>query len=100
MSLTQPLRNNEIERTRYGVVGGVTEQTPRTGVPEVDDALAISSDDCVGAHGQNGLSDCMRNVHDSTSRMIVRPHRIPTRQSRGSSAQRIKVIVHRALHGA
>jgi Transposase DDE domain len=78
--------NNEIERTRYGLVGGVTEQTPRAGVPEVDDALAISSDDCVGAHGQNGLSDCMRNVHDSASRMIVRPHRIPNSLIEGSSA--------------
>ena len=66
--------------------GGVTEQTPRTGVPEVDDALAISSDDCVGPHGQNGLSDYMRNVHDSTSRMIVRPHPIPNSLIEGPSA--------------
>jgi len=53
--------------TRYGLIGGVTEQTRRTGVPEVDDTLAISSDDCVGLHGQNGFSDCIRNIHDSTS---------------------------------
>jgi len=39
----------------------------RTGVPEADDAVAVSSDDCVGPRGQNGLSDCIRHVHDSTS---------------------------------
>jgi hypothetical protein len=31
-------------------------------------------------------SDCMRNVRDSTSRMIARPHRIPNSLIEGSSA--------------
>src|SRR5215475_11733258 len=39
----------------------------RAGVPEADDAVAVSGDDCVGPRGQNGLSDCIRDVHDSTS---------------------------------
>src|SRR5215471_10065285 len=67
MPLTQPLRNNEVERARHGLVVRITEEMWRSGVPEADDAVAVSSDDCVGRHGQNGLSDRIRNVHDSTS---------------------------------
>ena len=38
----------ELSHQEESLVVAVTEETRRTGVPEVDDTLAISSEDCVG----------------------------------------------------
>jgi hypothetical protein len=45
----------------------MAEHAFSAGIPEANDAVTVGGDDCIRAREQDGLSNQLRDIHNSTS---------------------------------
>jgi hypothetical protein len=52
MALSQPFRDDDVERLPDSIFARVPENSFRPGIPETNDAILIGGDNCIGARSQ------------------------------------------------
>jgi hypothetical protein len=72
MALSQPFRDDDVQRLTDGSVSRIAENPLRSRIPETNNALFVRSDNRIGTRGKNGLDEYVRKAHDWISHVATR----------------------------
>jgi hypothetical protein len=82
MALSQPFRDDDVQRLTDGGIPRIAENPLRSRIPETNDTLFVRSDNRIGTRGKNGFGECIRKAHDWISHVATR---MMLKRFRGSS---------------